>query len=71
MVKWAIDWTEAKTYRSTIGANGDTLVWGVEMPKSYPECRVTTRGIAHIAVTNDEFLVTELREDGGYVRLLP
>ena len=71
MVKWAINWTEAKTYRSTIGANGDTLVWGVGMPKSYPECRVTTRGIAHIVVTNDGFLVAELREEGGYVRLLP
>ena len=71
MIKWTIDRIEAKTYRSMIGANGDTLVWGVEMPKSYPECRVTTRGIAHIAVTNDEFLVAELREDGGYVRLLP
>jgi hypothetical protein len=29
------------------------------------------RGVAHIAVTNNEFLVAELREDGGYVRLLP
>jgi hypothetical protein len=71
MIKWGTNWSEAKVYRSMIGANGGTLVWAVEMPKTYPECRVTTRGIAHIAVTNDEFAVTELREDGGYVRLLP
>jgi len=71
MVKWAINWTEAKPYRSTIGANGDMLVWDAEIPKSYPEYRVTTRGIAHIAVAHDEFLGAELREDGGYVRLLP
>lgn len=71
MIKWATDWSEARIHRGIIGASGATLVWGIEMPKSYPECRVTRRGIAHIAVTNDESVVTELREDGGYVRVLP
>ena len=71
MIKWATNWSEAKTYRGVIGASGATLIWAIEMPKNYPECRVTTRGIAHIAVTNQEAVVTELQEDGGQVRVLP
>jgi hypothetical protein len=71
MIKWTINWNEAKIQRGVIGASGATLVWGIEMPKTYPECRVTRRGVANIAVTNDETVVTELREDGGYVRVLP
>ena len=71
MIKWVTNWSEAKIHRGLIGANGGTLVWAVEMPKTYPECRVTTRGIANIAVTDEEVMVSELREDGGNVKVLP
>ncbi len=70
MIKWAVDWTEARTHQDAIRRNG-SIVWAVKMPTSYPECRVTRRGIAYIAVTDDEKLVDELREDGGDVQIMP
>jgi hypothetical protein len=71
MLKWVIDWSEAKAYQDSIRATNNSLIWAIKMPKDYPECRVTRRGIAHIAVTDDEFMVHILREDGGEVQLLP
>ncbi|MCG3210649.1 MAG: hypothetical protein FOGNACKC_04280 [Anaerolineae bacterium] len=71
MIKWATNWAEAKNFRGIMGASGATLVWAIEMPPNYPECRVTRRGIANIAVTTDAALASELQEDGGYVQVLP
>lgn len=70
MIKWAVDWSEVKNLQDTVRHNGN-IVWAIKMPKDYPECRVTRRGIAYIAVTDDEKLVDELREDGGDVQILP
>ena len=70
MVKWATNWSEAQTYRTSDGFR-NTVVWAIRMPKTYPECRVTRRGVAFIAVTDEETMVTELREDGGEVKLMP
>jgi hypothetical protein len=71
MLKWVIDWSEAKAYQDSLRVASNGLIWAVKMPKTYPECRVTRRGIAHIAVTDDESVVHTLREDGGEVQLLP
>ena len=69
-VKWVINWTEATTYRHSV-KNGCGVFWAVTMPKTYPECRVTRAGIANIAVTDDETILTELREDGGKAQIIP
>ena len=70
VLKWVTNWSEAQMYRALIGGKGD-VIWAIQMPKSYPECRVTRQGIANIAITNDETLVTELCEDGGEAKVLP
>lgn len=70
MLKWVINWSEAQTYKDTVReVNG--VVWAIKMPKDYPECRVTRRGIANIAITDEEIVANELREDGGDVRIMP
>jgi len=71
MIKWVVDWSEVRAVRDSIthtGANG--ILWAIEMPEDYPECRVTRRGIANIAVTDEEGIMSELREDGGEPKLL-
>lgn len=70
MIKWVTDWTQAKSYQDTVRKYCG-VIWAVKMPKTYPECRVTRQGIAHIAITDNEALVEELRQDGGEVQLLP
>jgi hypothetical protein len=70
MIKWVIDWTQAKSYQDVIRKEYG-IIWAIKMPKTYPECRVTRQGIAHIAITDDESMVEELRQDGGEVQLLP
>ena len=70
MVKWAVDWSEARALQDKIRSNGN-IVWAIKMPTDYPECRVTRRGIASIAVTDDAKIVDELREDGGDVQIMP
>jgi hypothetical protein len=70
MLKWVTNWSEVQSYRASLSTNGSVL-WAVKMPKTYPECRVTRRGIANIAVTDDETLVAELRDDGGEAKVLP
>ena len=70
MVKWVVDWPQAKAYHDSIRAN-TSVIWAVKMPKNYPECRVTRLGIAHIAITDSQSLVDELREDGGEVQIMP
>ncbi len=71
MVKWVIDWPQAKAYHDSVRTQLGGVVWAVRMPKSYPECRVTRQGIAHIAITDDESLVEELRFNGGDAQVLP
>lgn len=70
IVKWVVDWSQAKEYHDTIRAKA-SIVWAVKMPKSYPECRVTRLGIANIVITDDPSFVEELREDGGDVQIMP
>jgi hypothetical protein len=69
MIKWVVDWSEARTFRDSINANNGIL-WAIEMPEDYPECRVTRRGIANIAITDEEGFMSELKEDGGEPKLL-
>ena len=70
MLKWVRSWSEATTLKSSLEAK-DSIVWAVEMPTSYPECRVTRQGIANIAVTDEEAIASGLREDGGEAKILP
>lgn len=70
MIKWVTGWPQARQYHDTIRSATATVVWAVKMPKSYPECRVTRQGIAHIAITDDEMLVDELRVNGGEPQIL-
>ena len=69
MIKWVVDWAAALAYQDEIRSKSP-VVWAVNMPQDYPECRVTRQGIAHIAITDDEELVEELRQDGGEVKLM-
>lgn len=71
MVKWVVDWPQAKAFHDTIRGGTIDVVWAVKMPKSYPECRVTRLGIANIVITDNQSLVNELREDGGEVQIMP
>jgi hypothetical protein len=68
MIKWVVNWSEVKTVQDSLNSNG--ILWAIEMPEDYPECLVTRRGIAHIAVTDDENIVNELREDGGEPKVI-
>ncbi len=69
MVKWVVDWKAALAYQDSVRQEHDSI-WAVKMPMNYPECRVTRQGVAHIAITDDENLVEELRQDGGEVQLM-
>ncbi|HRV92221.1 MAG TPA: hypothetical protein P5526_08675 [Anaerolineae bacterium] len=71
MVKWVVDWPQAKAFHDSIRSNAIDVIWAVKMPKNYPECRVTRLGIANIVITDNQSLVNELREDGGEVQIMP
>lgn len=71
MIKWVIDWPQAKAFHDSIRSNASDVIWAVKMPKNYPECRVTRLGIANIVITDNQSLVNELREDGGEVQIMP
>ena len=71
MVKWVVDWPQAKAFHDSIRSNTIDVIWAVKMPKNYPECRVTRLGIANIVITDNQSLVNELREDGGEVQIMP
>jgi hypothetical protein len=70
MIKWVLDWHQARQFQDEVRQHCGNI-WAIKMPKSYPECRVTRSGIAHIALTDDELMVETLRQDGGEVRLMP
>ena len=71
MIKWVVDWPQAKAFHDSIRSNAIDVIWAVKMPKNYPECRVTRLGIANIVITDNQSLVNELREDGGEVQIMP
>lgn len=70
MRKWVVDWSEVRTFQDSIRDSNNGMLWAIEMPENYPECRVTRRGIANIAITDEEDFINELREDGGEPKLL-
>lgn len=69
MLKWVLNWSDAKILRDTLREQAG-VIWAIQMPPDYPECRVTRAGIASIAITNDEIIATQLCEDGGEARVI-
>ncbi len=69
MLKWVLNWSDAKILRDSLRKQA-AVIWAIKMPPDYPECRVTRAGVASIAITDDEIIAAELREDGGEARVI-